>query len=33
MSKSREEYTQKDLNDIDNHNDEITHLQSDMLEC
>ena len=29
----REELYKKDLNDPDNHNDEITHLESDILEC
>ena len=33
MSKSIEEYTQKDLNDPNNHDNETTHLESDMLEC
>ena len=35
--KKRREYTEKlnkkDLNDSDNHNGAITHLQSDILEC
>ena len=34
--KRRQEYTEiygKDLNDPDNHNDVITHLESDILKC
>ena len=37
IKKRRKEYTEdlykKDLHDSDNHNDVITHLESDFLEC
>ena len=37
IKKRRQEYTEelfkKDLNDPDNHNDVITHLKLDILEC
>ena len=37
IKKRRKEYTEdlykKDLHDSDNHNDVITHLESDILEC
>ena len=37
IKKRQQEYTEKlykkDLNDPDNHNDVITHLQPDILEC
>ena len=36
IKKRRQEYTElyeKDLNDPDNHNDVITHLESDILKC
>ena len=33
-SKNKQEnYTKKDLNDQDNHNGVITHLEPDILEC
>ena len=37
IKKRRQEYTEeqykKDLNDLDNHNDMITYLEPDILEC
>ena len=37
IKKRRQEYTElpykKDLNDLDNHDGVITHLESDILEC
>ena len=33
MARYTEELYKKDLNDLDNHNDVITHLESDILEC
>ena len=32
-SKNTQNCTKKDFNDIDNHNDVITHLEPDILEC
>ena len=31
--KNTQNYTKKDLNDSNNHDDVITHLESDILEC
>ena len=33
MAKIHENYTKKDLNDPDNHDGMITHLEPDILEC
>ena len=33
MAKIHENYTKKDLNDPDNHDGMITHLEPDSLEC
>ena len=32
-SKNTQNYTKKDLNDPDNHDDLITHLEPDILQC
>ena len=31
--KNTENYTKKDLNDLDNHDGVITHIEPDILEC
>ena len=33
MARIQKNYTKKDLNDLDNHNGVITHLEPDILEC
>ena len=33
VENTQKNYTKKDLNDPDNHEDVITHLQPDILEC
>ena len=33
MARTHRRTVQKDLNDLDNHNDVLTHLESDILEC
>ena len=33
MARIHRRTVQKDLNDLDNHNDVLTHLESDILEC